>query len=81
MFTLVTTPVVAYTHLNGRVSQTTNPKVIGSLHTPRMGGKCGEVNLVVLSMMIREIPRWDHALVLYYLMRHPFEPHEYLFTS
>ena len=27
----------------GRVSQTANPMVIGSLHTPRLGGKCGEV--------------------------------------
>ena len=27
----------------GRVSQTANPKVIGALHMPRMGGKRGEV--------------------------------------
>ena len=30
------------THI-GRVSQTANPMVIGPLHTPRLGGKCGEV--------------------------------------
>ena len=32
------------THI-GRVSQTANPMVIGPLHTPRLGGKCGEVKL------------------------------------
>ena len=30
------------THI-GRVSQTANAMVIGPLHTPRLGGKCGEV--------------------------------------
>ena len=30
------------THI-ARVSQTANPMVIGPLHTPRLGGKCGEV--------------------------------------
>ena len=30
------------THI-GRISQTANPMVIGPLHTPRLGGKCGEV--------------------------------------
>ena len=60
VFTLVTAPVVAYTHFKwyqpsrltrrlavkpyiGTVSQTATPMVISSLHTPRMGGKRGEV--------------------------------------